>query len=242
MTATSLDAAPARRPLTGLLRIEDLVMVGWVAAVSPLLFRVGADKGPFDAGQPVAGILRLVAVLGVLVCLAARKAPDPTGKAQPGLINRGVIGPFSGGLLLVTISGFVGLGTSSQLVLAVVVAAGLAMIAVRVAVPPLDLRARRALVAPFATIAGGLYWSFIEMVLPNQQAAQVRHAALVDPHAATPVLLFLLAFSVVYYAMLIYAPRQIAEREGGRAEWVVRYLAFVASIALGVGWLSIISG
>jgi hypothetical protein len=223
-------------------RFEDLILTGWVAVASPLLFRIGGEKGPFDAGQPVAGMLRLVAVGAVLLCVAARKAPDPDGKTQPGLLDRGAVGPLFGGFLLVAISGFTALGASSQLGLVVVVAAGVAMIIVRFVLPPLTPIARRALLCPFVAITGGLYWTFIEAVLPNQRAAQLRHAAFIDPHAATPILLFLVAFSVVYYAMLIYAPRQIAEREGGLAVWVARYLAFAASIALGVGWLSILSG
>lgn len=47
---------------------------------------------------------------------------------------------------------------------------------------------------------------------------------------------FLVAFSAVYYAMLIYAPRQVAEREGGLLAWGLRYLMFLGGIALGAGW------
>jgi hypothetical protein len=92
-------------------------------------------------------------------------------------------------------------------------------------VPPLDVMARRVLVAPFVLVAGGLYWSFIEAVSGTGGAP----------------LVFLIAFSAVYYAMLIYAPRQVAEREGSGLVWVLRYLAFAVSIVLGIGWLSILT-
>lgn len=237
-----VDAAPGIARVALPLRFEDLLLTGWVAVASPLVFRIGGDKGPFDPGQPIAGVLRVAAVLAVLVCIAARKAPDPEGKTSVGVLDRGAVGPLFGGVLLVAISGFTALGVSSQLGLPIVLAAGIAMIVVRFALPPLSLFARRALVSPFVAIAGGLYWTFIEAVLPNQQVADIRKAALIDPHAATPILLFLLAFSVIYYAMLVYAPRQIAEREGGWLTWMARYMAFAASIALGVGWLSILGG
>lgn len=236
------DVAPGGARMALPLRFEDLVLAGWVAIASPLLFRFGGDKGPFDPGQPLAGVLRLAAVVGVLLCIAARKTPDPGEKAQPGLIERGAVGPLAGGVLLVALSGFTALGVSSQVGLLMVLAAGAGMIVMRVAAAPLSLLARRALVSPFVAIAGGLYWTFIEAVLPNQQAAAIRRAAFIDPHAATPILLFLVGFSVVYYAMLIYAPRQIAEHEGGWLVWGARYLTFAASIALGVGWLRIIGG
>jgi len=48
--------------------------------------------------------------------------------------------------------------------------------------------------------------------------------------------------AAVYYAMLIYAPRQVAEHEGGAMVWLARFGLFVASVALGLGWLSLLGG
>jgi len=216
-----------------LLRFEDLLVAGWVAGVSPLLFRAGGEKGPFDPGQPLEGVVRLAAVLGVLVCLSARQKVDAGSSPQTSLINRGAVGPLAGALLLVTISGFNALGTPP--------AVAYAMIAIRLAAPPLNVLVRRALVSPFVMVAGGLYWTFIESVIGTGGAAAARPSAPLDLHGNQPAFLFLLAFSAVYYAMLVFAPRQIAEREGGVVEWLVRYVAFVVSIVLGIGWLSVLS-
>ncbi len=216
-------------------------MAGWVAIASPILFRAGGDKGPFDAGQPLEGLLRLAAVLGVLLCLAARKKDDPGSPRPASLINRGAVGPLTGALLLVTISAFIALGAPTPVVYAILLAAGVGMIAVRFAVPPVGVLIRRALVSPFVMVAAGLYWTLIEAVVGTPGAAALRRDAPADPHGAELAVVFLVAFSAVYYAMLIYAPRQIAEREGGWLEWALRYLAFVASIVLGIGWLSILS-
>jgi hypothetical protein len=41
--------------------------------------------------------------------------------------------------------------------------------------------------------------------------------------------------------MLIYAPRQISEREGSPVEWLARFALFVASVGLGLGWLAFLS-
>ena len=51
------------------------------------------------------------------------------------------------------------------------------------------------------------------------------------------VLGILVAFSGVYYLMLIYAPRQIAEPEGGLRTWLLRYAVFLVSVVVGVSWL-----
>ena len=221
-------------------RLEDLVLAGWVAIVSPFLFRTGGDRGPFDPGQPLPGLLRLAAVLGVVVVLAARQTPDPNGRSGRGMVDRGVVGPFVGGLLLVTISGFTALSAPSSAVLVVLVITAAAALAVRFVVPPLSTPVRRALVAPFVAIAGGLYWTFIAGVINPADVSALKHAAFIDLHAATPILLFLAAFSIIYYAMLIYAPRQVAEREGGWIEWLLRYAAFAVSVAFGIGWLSVV--
>jgi hypothetical protein len=223
-----------------LLRIEDLLIAGWVAVASPLVFRFGGEKGPFDSGQPIQGLIELVAVVGVLLCLAARQKFDPGSAPQSSLVNRGAVGPLVGALLLVTISGFTAVGAQTAAIYVVLITAAVAMVAIRVAGPPLSVIVRRALVSPFVMVAAGLYWTFIEPVFGSSGAATIRRLAPLDPHSA-PALLFLFAFSAIYYAMLIFAPRQIAEREGGVIEWFVRYAAFVVSMALGIGWLSVLS-
>jgi hypothetical protein len=231
----------AGRKLSLLLRAEDLLMAGWVAVATPLIFRAGGDRGPFDAGQPIEGVLRLGAVAAVLACLAARRKVEAPGAPPGSLISRGAVGPLTGALLLVTIGGFTALTIPAAAVSAVLLAAAIGMIAVHFAVPPFSVGVRRALVSPFVMIAGGLYWSLIEAVVGTPGTSALRRSALVDPRGAELALFFLVAFSAVYYAMLVYAPRQIAEREGGWPEWILRYVAFVASIALGVGWLSVLS-
>lgn len=216
-------------------------MAGWVAIASPLLFRIGGDKAVFDHGQPLEGLLRLGAVLGVLACLAVRRKVEPGSPPTPPLLNRASVGPFVGGLLLVMISGFTALSAPTAAVYAVLLVAAAGMIAVHVALPPVSVLVRRALVSPFVMVAGGLYWTLIESVVGTPGAAALPRSASIDLHGAELALLFLAAFSAIYYAMLVYAPRQIAEREGGAVEWVLRYAAFVVSIVLGIGWLRVLT-
>ena len=180
-------------------------------------------------------------MLGVLACLAARRKDDGGAAPRRSLLNSGAVGPLTGGILLVTISGFISLGAPTPVVYAVLLVAAVGMIAIRVVVPPLSVFVKRALVSPFVMVAGGLYWTVIESVVGTPGVAAVRRTALVDPHQAEFALFFLLAFSAVYYAMLVYAPRQIRGVDGRLLVLVRRYAAFVVSIALGIGWLSILS-
>ena len=56
------------------------------------------------------------------------------------------------------------------------------------------------------------------------------------------VLGFFVLFAAVFYTMLVYAPRQIAEPEGGALTWVWRFALFVGGTAVGLGWLGILGG
>lgn len=227
------------RQLLSRLKVEDWLVGGWVALVSPLIFKASGDKGPFDPGQPLEGLLRLVAVLGVLVCIAARRPATEAKDAS--ILNRASVGPFFGGLLLVLISGFTALETPDDVVLIVLAGSLVLMAAVRFAAPPIPVAIRRAMVSPFVMVASGLYWNVIEAVTGTPGFTVARQHPLLQGGAALAVFGFLAVFSAVYYAMLVYGPRQAAEREGGPVEWVLRYVVFLISIALGIGWLAVIA-
>lgn len=167
----------------------------------------------------------------------------PKDEAQkPSILGRASVGPLTGGVLLVLISGFTALGLPSNAAVILVIAAIAGGVALRVAGPPVPVNFRRALVSPFAMVAGGIYWNVIAQVSPARGFTEARRAFGLDPHGALLLLGFLAAFSAVYYAMLIYAPRQVAEPEGGVVEWVLRYAVFLVSIFLGIGWLAAIAG
>ena len=226
---------------TWLLRVEDWILAGWIALAAPALIQVqGTSTDVFDGGRPVDGLIGLIAVAGALACLALRR---PTTPSDGGLIGSGAVGPFVGGLLLVAISSAtaLGLGSTVMLVLAGVIAVAAVVIRLRLpAAPPI---VRRALVTPYVLVTATLFWRLINAVTGGADlSGGLRSASIADLQAAGPVLAFLLAFSAVYYAMLVFAPRQVAEREGGVVTWLVRFALFVAGFALGLTWLVTLAG
>ena len=235
------EAPPARAPAVrargrlSVLVVEDWLLAGWVAIASPALFRIQGGAGPFDSGAPLVGALRLAAVLGALICLAARRPKTEPGQDGASILQRGAAGPLCGGLLLVGISGFIAVDAPSGLALTLVLAALVAMVVVHLAAPPLSVVGRRVLVTPFVMVAGGLFWSVIAAV-SGEPGGSAAAAAVANPQAALAAVAFLLAFSAVYYAMLVYAPRQVAERDGGVVTWLVRYALFVAGVVAGLAW------
>jgi hypothetical protein len=153
------------------------------------------------------------------------------------------VGPLTGGLLLVTVAGFSALNPPPGATMPLAVGAIVFVVLVRLFVPRLSSPARRALVTPFALVSGSLFWGFINAVLgpggaSGVTAAQLREALLGSVPGAGAVGLALLAFSAVYYAMLIYAPRQIADGESSPLAWLARYGLFVASVLFGLGWVN----
>jgi hypothetical protein len=227
--------SPTQQRPGGVLVAEDWLLAVWVALASPLLFRVQGGSGPFDGGAPLIGVIRLAAVLGALLGLAARREPGDATPRGRSIIESGAVGPLCGGLLLVALSGFTALDVTSGVGLGVAIAAAVAMIAMRVLVPPLGLVARRALVTPFVMVAGGLFWTFIAAI-SGEPGSATPASAISNPQTGVAAAGFLLAFSAVYYAMLVYAPRQVAQREGGAVTWVIRYALFVAGVTFGLAW------
>lgn len=224
------------RWLASALRVEDWILFGWVALGAPLLASSGSPAGPFDPDQPLQGILRLGAVLAALACLAAKR-PASAGASGSSFLSSGAVGPFTGGLLLVAISGGIALDLPSWGPGLFCVTGAAVMAAVRFVAPPLPVSVRRTLVAPFVWAAGGLFWTMIDAVVGRPAGSALRGPLPAASAELVSVAGFLLAFSAVYYAMLMYAPRQVAEREGSAPVWALRYLVFVTGVVVGTGWL-----
>lgn len=213
-TRAARSPKPSRR-YAAMLLAEDWLLAAWVSVATPLLFRAQGGGGPFDSGAPLLGTLRILAVAGALICLAARRTPADVAASGPSLITGGAIGPLVGAILLVTISGFTALDLPSGFGQFIVIAALAGMVVVHFAVPPLAAPIRRILVTPFILVSGGLFWTLIAAIT-GEPGSATPAAAVSNPSTALAAGGFLVAFSGVFYVMLIFAPRQVAEREGGQ--------------------------
>jgi len=211
-------------------RIEDWLLVGVVALAAPLL---GSSKGSLalDAHGPVDGLIRLGAVMLALAAIAV-KPRDPQGATGKSIFESGAIGPLSRGVLLIAITGAAALGSAAQAVAYTLIVTGIVMvIVIRWRVPPQPAQVRRALITPLVLVAGGIFWALIDALTGSAPGGAF---------LAMPGLLFFVAFSAVFYAMLLYAPRQMVDREGSSFEWILRYGLFAAGVLGGLGWARLI--
>ena len=235
--AQKVGAALPRRGLV--LRAEDLILAAWIVLAAPVVAQAGGSAGPFDSGHPLDGLLRLAGLCGAIACLATRSNDAPAG-ARPA-VNSASVGPLVGGLMLVAGSAFAAFGQDPAAAFAPTFGIVLAIAVLQPHLPTVPTGVRRALVTPYLLVAGGLFWNIVRQVTGGLGLAAQPGALDALSAAAGPIGLLILG-AAVYYAMLIYAPRQIADREGGPIEWLARFALFVASVGLGLGWLSLLGG
>ena len=198
--------------------------------------QIDGSAGPFDPGRPIAGVLSIVGVLGALICLATGRSDAPAGAGQ-GTTEWASIGPLTGGLLLVAISGSAALGLDGAAGWAVVIAGLVIVVAVRLRWP--------ALPTPFAgcssrpscwrrAASSGRSSTRLRAAAPSSASRRSRREARSRPIGTSPSWGRRSPPSrAVYYAMLIFAPRQVAEPEGGPVTWLLRFGVFLVSVLVG---------
>jgi hypothetical protein len=225
------------------LRVEDVAMALANLVAVPLLANVGVDAdGAVLVGRaPLLGLLELVAVLGAIAAVATRSPDRPPIAASslhgwlfagPLLGAVGIIGADASAHLGVDAGGVLGLLTLTAVVAAFVLGDRL---------PVIPEPRRRLLVAPLVLMAGTWFTGFVGQLLDGLDLRELG-AALFEAGGSPELLglagivaFFLLAGSAAFYAMLVVAPRELAAPEPEPAVWLVRYLVFVVTAAVGAG-------
>lgn len=238
---------PARlvRLVRDALRLEDVLLIAWVAAQPVVLAALGhataTTGGGFDlldGHDPWFGLVEALAVAGAVACLATRPSTADGGRSI-GLADRGAFGPLAGGLLLAGViaaqnllgAGDAGFGVMLVTILVASLLPG--------ALPAIPIPYRRVLVTPYVLVSASLFNG-----LMGQLGGIFDLHGLFDTGlgAALPVLPealgLVLAFCGIYYLMLVYAPRQLAEAEGGLLTWLTRFGVFVAAEIVVATWLA----
>jgi hypothetical protein len=216
------------------LRLEDALLFGALAFVEPLLFP--PQPGSADGGPDlIVGLLDLVGLLAFVACLAARSASGVVS----GLFGKDdvlyAVGPLFGAFAFTVEDTGEKLGLEGDFVLIPVAAAIAVAVLVRRLVPPLTSIQRRVLVTPFILVTSRFFGEFLSGFTEFLDLRQL--AAAVARPDELPVTALLIGVGIVgiliFYVMLVYAPRQVANREGTAATWAVRFLLFLVSLAIG---------
>ncbi len=218
-----------------LLRVEDFVL-GTIALIGlPLFDRLtGSASGsgtPADTPAPLTGVIGLVAILGVLACLLTRGAgePPPFGDGQLTLQGWARF-PLAAGVGIVGIETLPGIGLDGDPFVGLTFLVVFVSVMVPGRLPVVPVAARRALVTPMAILATGVFDRMLGSGLGDMVGGVVRGEAPPELAGFLPLIIGAVA---AMYAMLVVAPRAIADPGAGGVAWVVRFLFLLAALATG---------
>jgi hypothetical protein len=227
------------------LRVEDALLFVWLILVQPLLAGLGDGDGFGELwiqDEPLVGAVYLVAAAGAVIALATRSPGESQFDFEsPNSPRSYALWPMMAALALIASIGAENTGIASA------EAAFLPVAAVTVVsyvfynkLPTLAPNKRRALMAPFVLVGAGIFNGTMADVLDSVDVGDLFQAAGGDVQALFGVFALLVLFSLPFYMMFVFAPRQITESEGTWPAWAARYGLFLVGAIAGVGWLAAI--
>lgn len=101
--------------------------------------------------------------------------------------------------------------------------------------PVVQRPVRRLLVAPFVLLSGAVFQGLVVEFTGSAAGFVDLPALLADPQAiaiVVTVAAIILAVSWIFYSMLVFAPRELADPGASTRAWVTRYLVFLASLSI----------
>ena len=227
------------------LRIEDALLFGWLVLVQPLISGLGSgepftDLSPED--DPLVGLVYLAAAAGAVVALATRSPGESQFDFEsPNSPRSYAMAPFMAALVLIASIGAENTGIASAEAAFVPVAAVTVLSHVFYnKLPTLAPNKRRVLMAPCVLVCAGIFNGTMADLLDSVDVGDLFQAAGGDVQALFGVLALLVLFSLPFYMMFVFAPRQMTESEGTWPAWAARYGLFLVGAIVGVGWLAAI--
>jgi hypothetical protein len=215
---------------------EDIAL-GFVLVLTPLIGG-SSDLGArllSGADDPTLGLVALVSCVGAIAAIATR-VPGESVLDQDH--RWGILGPFLGAVSLLGSSslGLLGFPNNDLFIgPAFVITTGAVLLGNRL--PVVSRQVRRVMVAPFVLFSGAVLQSLV-VSIGGALAGQVDVSGIFGQPKG-PVLLFdivLIALFVswIFYAMLVYAPRELASPGASVRSWVIRFVLFFVTLVIGV--------
>ena len=221
------------------IQAEDVALVV-VVMLGPLL--AGGSSGAIaDAllgreRDPLLGAFALLAAIGAMVALATRV---PGESRSVGSESRyWIIGPFVGAVGLTTGSSLELLGIEGGDILtgpALIVAVLSVVLADRL--PVVERPVRRLLMAPFVLLSGAVFQGLAAELTGVLTGLVDLPTVLAHPDAIQLLLLIVavsLAVSWIFYAMLVFAPRELSDPGTPTRWWALRFGLFWVSVIVGL--------
>jgi len=224
------------------IQLEDLALVA-LTLLWPLLAGANSLVPVLAEGnEALGGLIALIAAVGAMAAMATRvpgesrvdlARPDALG-IEPSRIW--IIGPFIGAVGFVAGDALdrLGLPGGDALIgIAFVVATAALLLGNRL--PVISRELRRVLVAPFVFLSAVFFQSLAADLLEGlggPDGPLVGLLTLEQLGLALTVLAVIAFVGGIFYTMLIFVPRELADPGASTRSWVVRYAIFFASLAI----------
>ncbi len=215
---------------------EDIALIGTMLLAPTLGGSSGlANRLLSGDHDPLLGAWALIAAVGAIAALASRVLGESDIDDQRRWL---LLGPFMGALTLIGGSAFalLGIGDSAPfIVVAAAVVVGAFVFADRL--PVVGRPLRRVLVTPFVLLSGALLQSFVVDIGGALGGSINVGDLLAQPDALVlvpEILLIVAMVSWIFYAMLVFAPRELASPGDTTRAWAVRFGLFFVTLLIGV--------
>lgn len=193
--------------------------------------------------EPTAGAVILASVVAAIVCLGTRPRDQPRVELGESSGPRWILaGPLVGALGLVSSIGIDHLGLADDAIVAGPMSlAAIGALLANPWLPVLDARWRRLLVLPFTLVAGTIFAGFsADLVEGLDPASAIGSIGTPEATLVAFIVVMVIGGLGAFYAMLVVAPRQLADPEEAGFRWVIRFALFLVAALTGIGWLNLI--
>ncbi|HVM29437.1 MAG TPA: hypothetical protein VM305_01515 [Candidatus Limnocylindrales bacterium] len=225
------------RDFAARLQPEDLV-IGAVVMLAALVNPGGWGEGPLHpwSENPLSALFSLVAAGGAIVAVATRVPGEARFDPGPSSADARawMIGPFIGGVAFVGGTSLERLGLpGGGLLIFLALAAAVASFVLGDRLPVMSRPARRMLVTPFVVMAAVLFHDPASLFSEGLAGSTELLSWLLAPEnlVLTLYVLAIIGFAGwIFYAMLIFVPRELADPGGSTRSWAVRFAFFYVTL------------
>ncbi|MEO5964802.1 MAG: hypothetical protein ABIR11_04995 [Candidatus Limnocylindrales bacterium] len=219
--------------LAGLLRFEDVLMGAFALIGLPLLDRLLGSRRSGTPAEPtfVVGLFGLVAIAGVIACLATRGPDERPPLEDSAMTLQGWARfPLAAGVGIVGVRTLPGLGLDEGPVVGITFLVVFVTALLFPSLPVVAVPVRRVLVTPMALIAAGAFNGILGDGLNDLVGGFVRGSSPPEVGALWPLILAAIG---MLYVMLVVAPRSIADPGASGVAWLARFGFLLLAVALG---------
>jgi hypothetical protein len=216
-------------------RLEDLALATIILGTPHLgpLQQLVSVLG--DSHSSAGGLVALLAVLGAIAAVVTRIPGEARVEPRrPGADAQRLwmIGPFIGAVGFISVNSLGRLGLPGvDLLVAAALIAVVASVFLTHRLPVVPRTLRRLLVAPFVLLSGAFFQSLLVDVVDGLGGESGPIAGLrADPVLLVYILLLVVIAAGIFYMMLVFVPRELADPGGSTGAWAVRFVLFVASL------------